>query len=143
MKAKPDMTLGNNYIVMNKILKTNGWNKHINNNWKQKFEVGREVITDRMVVKKQALLGLMLLVLLVLVLKFFFRWILLQSVFDCNLILVRDREKTISSQGCQNPDFSLRSQTFCLTADFSTTFYICWKTMTFLHIPSQNHLQAP
>ena len=25
-------------------------------------------------------------------------------------------------QGCQPPDFGLRSQTFCYTADFSTTF---------------------
>ena len=29
-----------------------------------------------------------------------------------------------SSQGCQLPDFSLRSQTFCYTADFSTNFFI-------------------
>ena len=42
-------------------------------------------------------------------------------------------------QGCQLPDFSPRSQTFCYTADF---FYI-FKTTTFLHIPSQNHRQAP
>ena len=46
-------------------------------------------------------------------------------------------------QGCQLPDFSLRSQTFCYTADFSTTFLYMLKTNTFLHIPSQNHQQAP
>ena len=33
--------------------------------------------------------------------------------------------------GCQLPDFSLRSQTFCYTADFSTTFYICLKPRLF------------
>ena len=35
------------------------------------------------------------------------------------------------TQGCQLPDFSLRSQTFCYIADFSTTFYICWKLRLF------------
>ena len=34
-------------------------------------------------------------------------------------------------QGCQLPDFSLRSQTFCYTADFSTTFLYMLKTKTF------------
>ena len=36
--------------------------------------------------------------------------------------------------GCQLPDFSLRSQTFCYTADISTTFLYMLKTKTFLHI---------
>ena len=35
------------------------------------------------------------------------------------------------NQGCQLPDFNLRSQTFCYTADFSTTFLYMLKTMTF------------
>ena len=30
-------------------------------------------------------------------------------------------------QGCRLPAFSMRSQTFCYTADFSTAFYICLK----------------
>ena len=30
-------------------------------------------------------------------------------------------------------DFSLRSQTFCFTADFFTTFYICLKPRLFAH----------
>ena len=34
-------------------------------------------------------------------------------------------------QGCQLPDSSLRSQTFCYTADCSTTFYIYWKPKPF------------
>ena len=37
-------------------------------------------------------------------------------------------------QGCQLPDFSLRSQTFCYTADFSTTFLYMLKTKTFFFI---------
>ena len=47
------------------------------------------------------------------------------------------------TQGCQLPDFGLRSQTFCYTADFTTTFLYMLKTKTFLHILSQNHQQAP
>ena len=35
------------------------------------------------------------------------------------------------TQGYQLPDFSLRFQTFCYTADFSTTFYICLKPKLF------------
>ena len=46
-------------------------------------------------------------------------------------------------QGCQLSDFSLRSQTFCYTAEFSTIFYICLKPKNFSHIPSQNYQQAP
>ena len=46
-------------------------------------------------------------------------------------------------QGCQLPDFSLRSQTFCYITDFATTFFYMLETKTFLHIPSQNHQQAP
>ena len=39
---------------------------------------------------------------------------------------------SICAQGCQLPDFSLRSQTFCYTADFSATFfYICLKPRLF------------
>ena len=34
-------------------------------------------------------------------------------------------------QCCQFPDFSLRSQTFCYTADFSTNFYTCLKPRLF------------
>ena len=34
-------------------------------------------------------------------------------------------------QGCQLSDFSLRFQTFCYIADFSTTFYICLKPRFF------------
>ena len=45
-------------------------------------------------------------------------------------------------QGYQLTDYSLRSQTFCYTADLSTTFLYMLKTKTFLHIPSQNHHQA-
>ena len=44
-------------------------------------------------------------------------------------------------QGCQLSDFSQRSQTFCYTANFSTTFFyifLKFKTKTFLYIPSQN-----
>ena len=38
------------------------------------------------------------------------------------------------SHSCQLPDFSLRSQTFCYTADFSTTYFLYMpKTMTSLH----------
>ena len=38
----------------------------------------------------------------------------------------------LPKQGCQLPDFSLRSETFCCTADFSTTFfYICLKPRLF------------
>ena len=47
------------------------------------------------------------------------------------------------NQGLQLPDFSLRSQTFCYTADFSTTFLYILKTKTFVDIPSQNNQQAP
>ena len=36
-------------------------------------------------------------------------------------------------KGFQLPDFSLRSQTFCYTADFSTTFYIFLKPRLFAH----------
>ena len=35
------------------------------------------------------------------------------------------------TQGCQLPDFSLRSQTFYYTADFSATFLYMLKTETF------------
>ena len=49
---------------------------------------------------------------------------------------------SICAQGCQLPDFSLRSQTFCYTADFSATFLYILKTKTFWHIPSQNQQQA-
>ena len=42
-----------------------------------------------------------------------------------------------STQGCQLLDFSLRSQTFCYTADFFTTLLYMLKTETFLHIPLQ------
>ena len=35
------------------------------------------------------------------------------------------------NRGCQLPDFSLRSPTFCYTADFSTTFLYMLKTKTF------------
>ena len=52
-------------------------------------------------------------------------------------------ENIVCEQGCQLSDFSLRSQTFCHTVDFSTTFSHMLKTKTFLHIPSQNHQQAP
>ena len=38
-------------------------------------------------------------------------------------------------QSCQLPDFSLRSQTFCHTADFSTTFLYMLKTKTFFAHP--------
>ena len=38
-------------------------------------------------------------------------------------------------QGCQLPDFSLRSQTFCYTADFSTTFLYMLQTKTFFAHP--------
>ena len=47
-----------------------------------------------------------------------------------------------ATQCCQLPDFSLRSQIFCYSADFSTTFLYMLKTKTFLHILSQNHQQA-
>ena len=47
-----------------------------------------------------------------------------------------------STQGCQLLDFSLRSQTFCYTADFFTTFLYMLKTETFLHIPSQKILAS-
>ena len=40
-----------------------------------------------------------------------------------------------SSQGCQLPDFSLRSQTFCYIADFSTTFYIFAENQDFFAYP--------
>ena len=40
-------------------------------------------------------------------------------------------------QVCQLPDVSQRSQTFCCTADFSTTFLYMLKTKTFLHIPTK------
>ena len=39
-------------------------------------------------------------------------------------------------QDCQLPDFSLRSQTFCYTADFLLLFLYMLKTKTFLHISS-------
>ena len=38
-------------------------------------------------------------------------------------------------QGCQLPDFSLRSQTFRYTADFSTNFLYMLKTKTFFAHP--------
>ena len=40
-------------------------------------------------------------------------------------------------------DQSHQPQTFCYTAEFSTTCLCMLKTKTFLHIPSQNHQQAP
>ena len=40
-----------------------------------------------------------------------------------------------TQQGCQLPDLSLRNQTFCYIAEFST-FLFMLKTKTFLHIPS-------
>ena len=42
-------------------------------------------------------------------------------------------------QGCQLPDFSLRSQTFFLYCRLFSYFFIYLETKTFLHIPSQNH----
>ena len=52
--------------------------------------------------------------------------------FSCDKAL----SLTNCTQGCQHPDFSLRSQTFCYTADSSTTFLYMHilKTKTFLHI---------
>ena len=44
-------------------------------------------------------------------------------LFDINLL--------INFQGCQFPDFSLRSQAFCYTANFSTTFLYLLKIKTF------------
>ena len=47
-------------------------------------------------------------------------------------MLIENRENN-QRQGCQLLDFSLRPQTFCYTADFSTTFYICLKPRLFAH----------
>ena len=47
---------------------------------------------------------------------------------NINCILVNDDPSCLQSthvQGCQLPDFSLRSQTFCYAASFLLLFYIC------------------
>ena len=62
---------------------------------------------------------------------------------DTNHTLNLKKNNTSILQGCQLPDFSLRSQTFCYTVAFSTTFLYMLKTKICLHIPSQNHQQAP
>ena len=43
---------------------------------------------------------------------------------DTNHTLNLKKNNTSILQGCQLPDFSLRSQTFCYTVAFSTTFFI-------------------
>ena len=64
------------------------------------------------------------------------------TFFQCYMEVI-GLKFSIPQHGCQLPDFSLRSQTFCYTADFSTTFLYMLKTKTFLHIQSHNHQQAP
>ena len=44
-------------------------------------------------------------------------------------------------QGCQLPDFSLRSQTSGYTADFPTTFLYIYLKLWLFHFRSQNNLQ--
>ena len=59
------------------------------------------------------------------------------------MVIVYARSDIYDQQGCQLIDFSLRSQAFCYTADFSTTFLYMLKTNSLLHILSENHQQPP